>query len=366
MKRLIYCLVLTTSINGNLFAQATKTPSGADKTFELAPVHIGQRFLIDLGKGNKMQVELSIANGPENLPDMDSLLQAFIRDIVPLKDSLQDELATKRIDYVIDASQRKKIRLLLSPPKGSSFVVDKGELAALKLEQDTVNFIGTYIPPVKNKFLKPGYNYRVSLFINRLSELPALAGTLNDKIENLKRNEYEKWHSDNNGTWHPKKDHTISAAQAGGHVQGTGDYLASFISVNIQNYKNYFVPSFSLGLKVVAPGLLKGEIGLYWEPQFLFQNNLGKLQTFRNDFLTLTVGQRFLRDGEPDYPPALFTSISLGYLIRRQGEFYDKSTFRLGFGSKRIWGGKTDIEPILYFHDIFNNTTPGIRITQHF
>ena len=366
MKKIVYCLVLLASIHGNLCAQNARTPSGADKTFELAPVNLNQRFLIDLGKGNKMQVDLSGATYIQNLPDMDSLLRVFIHDIEPLKDSLQDELTTKRIDYVTGPSERKKIRLQQFKPAGSSFVIDKGELAALKLEQDTVNFIGTYVPKIKEKFLKPGYNYRVSIFINRISELPALAGTLNDKMESLKRNEDAKWRSGADGIWHSKNDHSISAKQPGGHIQGAGDYLFSNFSINIQNYKNYFVPSFSLGIKIIAPMLLKANIGIYWEPQFLFQNNLGKLQSFRNDFLTVTIDQKFLRTNDPFYSPALFTNISLGYLIRRQGEFYDKNTFRLGFGGKDIWGGKTTIEPILYFHDIFKTTTPGLRIIQHF
>src|SRR5258707_1519441 len=96
MKRIMYCLVLLTSINGTVFAQ--------DLVFDLHPNNLSTRFLIDLGKGNKMQVELSFMNFPVNLPDMDSLLQLCIRDIEPLKDSLQDELTTKCIDYITENS----------------------------------------------------------------------------------------------------------------------------------------------------------------------------------------------------------------------------------------------------------------------
>jgi hypothetical protein len=354
------------SISVHLHAQHAKTRNNTDKTFEMPAGNVQARLLIDLGNGNKMQLECNNYYLLDNMPDMDSILQLFIHDIEPLKDSLKDELSTKRIDYVIEPSGRMKIRLQQFSPKGSSFVTDKGELAALKLEPDTINFLGTRALKVKTGMVKPGYNYRVSIYINRISELPGLAGKLDDKMERLKKSENAKWRSDKNEVWHPKSDPSISANAPDGHLAGTGDYLNSIFSVHLQNYKNYFVPSFSMGLNAVATNVLKCSIGLYWEPQFLFQNNSGKLQTYRNDFLTLVVGQRALKSIGSNQTLTIFGNISVGYLIRRKGEFYDKGTFRIGLDSRTILGGKVGIEPLFYFHDIFKNVTPGLRIKLNF
>jgi hypothetical protein len=58
--------------------------------------------------------------------------------------------------------------------------------------------------------------------------------------------------------------------------------------------------------------------------------------------------------------------ISIGYLIRRDGAYFDKHSLRLGMGRLSLFEGKTQIEPMLYFHDLFREVTPGIRWIQRF
>jgi hypothetical protein len=64
---------------------------------------------------------------------------------------------------------------------------------------------------------------------------------------------------------------------------------------------------------------------------FFFANNSqGRLKTIRNDFLTLTWGQGFVQDNEPRKESHLLFIMSLAYLIKREGEYFEKNTFRLG------------------------------------
>lgn len=371
MKRIILLMMLSMSIKGTLFAQENATLSGTDKKFDRSPDDFTRRFLIDLGKGNKLQIELKDMADLDRLKNMDSILRVFLQDIEPLKDSLSDELTSKRIDYVTDSTGRKEMRFQQFHPKGSSFIMNKGDLAALKLEQDTVNLIGTVNFIAKYSFRKAfpdTRSYRVSFFVNQLNELPAiLAAGLNDKILSLQKNINSGWQPDKTGRLHLIKDPRISAKLPKGYFTGHGDYLTPDISVNIQNYKNYFVPSFSLGARVIiSNAIYKREIGLFWEPQFLFQNDQGKLKTFRNEFLALTFGQGPIRDHDPLKESSLQVIVSLGYLIRRDGEYFDKHTIRLGMGRLSLFEGKTQIEPILYFHDFFREVTPGIRLIQRF
>ena len=147
-----------------------------------------------------------------------------------------------------------------------------------------------------------------------------------------------------------------------------GDFFTLRFSVDAQNYKNYFVPAFSLGGGlIISHDEFKRDIGLLWEPNFFFAKNAqGNLQTFRNDFLTLTFGQGPVRDFSPLKESTFITVISFGYLIHRQGEFIDKRSFRIGAGNLSLFEGKTKIEPSFYFTDFFKHVTPSLRWIQSF
>ncbi len=129
MKKTISLLVLFLSITATLCAQTTNK---SDKAFEVpSDIIINRRFYINLDKGNKLEIALTDITDLERVANIDSLLQIFIKDITPLKDSISDPLTSKRIDYITDAQGRKKIRLQQFQPKGASFLINKGELASL-------------------------------------------------------------------------------------------------------------------------------------------------------------------------------------------------------------------------------------------
>jgi hypothetical protein len=331
-------------------------------------------FTVYLGWFNKMQIDYCHNTDLDRFANIDSLLRIFLQDIIPLKDSLADELSSKRIDYVTDESGRKKIRIQVFKPKGSSFLLQAGDVAALKLEQDTVNFMGTKLYTESATLLKPYTEiryYRLSLIVNQLSDLNdyVVAG-LNEKISAIKKNEKGRWIKDTQGRWHIKNgDQSIySNHQPRGYIAGTGDYLTSRWSVNIQNYKNLFVPSVSLGAAVVFNnGNIKRDIGLLWEPHFFFAKNAeGKLQTFRNDFVTLTYGQDGVKNNKRAKDASFLPIFSVGYLVKQKGNYFEKNTFRVGAGHVSLFNGKITIEPLFYFNNFFKGVTPGLRLMLNF
>ena len=355
---------------GNTFAQTAT--SNSDKIFDMPPGYPKQRFFVDLGKGNKMQIELASFEDLKFFYNIDSLVNEFLTDLEPLKDSLSNDLLSKRIDYTTDSLGRKKIRIQQFSPKGFSFVSKEGDIASLKLEQDTVNFIGIvhYIAKYSmRKAFADSRLYRLSFFLNNLQDLKTYVnGSLNEKISALKNNINSAWVTNRStGRVYLKAEPSISGRLTKGYVAG-GDYLNIRASVEVQNYKHYFVPSFTLGAGLILSNThFKREIVLSWDPNFLFANDTqGQLKTYRNDFLTLTWGQGFVRDNEPRKESPLLFIMSLGYLINRQGEYYDKNTFRLGAGRLSLFEGKTKIEPIMYFNNFFKGVTPGIRLIQSF
>lgn len=370
MKKTICFVMLTISITGTVFAQDNTTKT--DKAFDLLPNYPSRRFTIDLGKGNKMQIELVNMEDLNRFTNIDSLIRVFLTDIEPLKDSLGDELLSKRIDYVTDTVGRKKIRIQQFKQKGSTFLVTEGDVASLKLEQDTIHFMGSvsYIAKYNlRKAFTATRHYRLSFFLNNLSDLALYAdGSLNKKIAALQENIHSTWVTTNKakGTY-LKAGPFITAKRPKGLVGG-GDFVNFRVSVDLQNYKQYFVPSFSLGVGIIqSTSHFKRDIVLSWDPHFFFARNAqNKLKTFRNDFLTLTWGQGLVQDNNPRKESHLLFIMSLGYLIKREGDYFDKNTFRIGAGRLSLFGGKTKFEPVMYFNNFFKGATPGLRWIQSF
>jgi hypothetical protein len=56
----------------------------------------------------------------------------------------------------------------------------------------------------------------------------------------------------------------------------------------------------------------------------------------------------------------------VSYLIHREGEFYEKNTFRFGTGGVSFLNDKLNLEPVIYFHDLFRGVTPGLRLQMAF
>jgi hypothetical protein len=368
MKKTICLLMVVTSITANLFAQHTD-----DKFFELSDNMLFTRsFYIDLGNGNKMNIDLSDISDLERIGNIDSLLKVFSNDISFLKDSISSPLTTKRVDYITDALNRKKIRFQQYQPKSSSFVIDKGETSILRTGQDTINIIGVVNnppkPTTKLSAHAPRY-FHLVFYLNNIQELAEyMNGILQQKFATLQANVKSKWSVVlGTGSWYMKKDSTITADAPAGYKPGTSnDQVVGWYTANLQNYKNYFVPSFNIGLKIMivnSARTFKWEPGLTWEPNFMFaKDSSGTLKTYRNDFLTLMYEQGGMKDHNAFKGFSYSTAFSLGYLVSRKGDFFDKNTFRLGAGRIQLY--KTSLEPILYFNNFFKGVTPGIRITQ--
>lgn len=357
--------MLLLGIPVTLFAQSD------DRTFEV-PGHIifNRKFTINLDNKNSFVIRLSDINDLQKLGNVDSLLQVFLNDMTPLKDSMGNEFNAKRIDYVTDAQNRKKIRLLQYPVKGSSFLIDRGGLAALRTVQDTIHLIGILPNPPKpsdrTSLQNPRY-YHFSFYLNDWSEIRNyLDGQLNAKITTLRTNVNEKWVR----VWGARQlqaDKTITATRARGYAAG-GDFLAGYITVNAQNYKYYFVPSFSLGIRATLTNKersFKWVPGVLWEPHFFFgEDAQGKLKTYRNDFVTIVYAQGGTKDHDPRKEFAFSAHFSFCYLVHRSGNFFDDNSFRLGAGQVQL--RKTTIEPAMYFSNLFKHVSPTIKISQSF
>ncbi len=321
------------------------------------------KFLLNLGKDNKAQLDLKDHDQLKRLPNIDSLLQRFLQDMKPFQDSFKDPLTIKRVEYKIDSSGRREVRIWQGPsPAGSSYVLNKGDLSALKMEQDTVCLLAS--------------NYRLVLLLNQYTELPDLLnGRIDVMIQELKESKKDEdwvYRPSDNGL-HLKADEAISAQRIWGDVPRPQDQLEINGAVSIQNYRNYFVPSFCIGATAIINNQVwkrhnshfKYAIGAFWEPMFLFSNASGTMKAYRNDFVTLYFAYGN-KDKSVEKKSPFINSFSLSYLVGSRGGFYADHTFRLGIDEIVLFKNNTRIMPVVYFNDFFKGVSPGLRLTQLF
>jgi hypothetical protein len=193
---------------------------------------------------------------------------------------------------------------------------------------------------------------RLTIVVNRYSELESWIATgLNSKMDELEAG---------------KKDPSITMKKDSVYSEASNNDFLEFTSiVSLQNFKNYLTPSIDLG---VAIGLHKKDFvhvyGLYWEPLFLFGTDArGRPQTYRNDLLVFYYAfdvAGTIKD--PLTPVGLNTNISLGYFIRRSGDFFEKDSWRLTAGEVRFMRNRILLQPCIYFNNLFKNVTPGLRL----
>jgi len=347
--------LLLLSITGTVCAQDSTYQQlpPEEKIFTLPPLSIRRTYHADLGKGNKFQLEIGDPADVGHLQNIDSLLMVFLSDLKAFHDSLSDPLSVKRIDYLVESSGRKKLRLRQFRPAASSFLLDGKGPAQLRLRQDTI-----YILLISAHGTTTRYD-RFGFFINSYDELESLVTSgLNEKVKLMK--DGGKWR---NRLGHYATSETDPSVTEEPYIK---DQLRLDIFMNAQNYKNYFVPSVGLGATIsLVRGFNVHDFGAYWEPNFFFSTNTqGHPETFRNDFIVFHYAyDRSDNKHKPSKETGLYTNISIGYLIKREGEYFDRHTFRLSVGDMELKGGKILLQPLIYFNDFFRGVTPGLRLS---
>jgi hypothetical protein len=369
MLKTIVLLGLWLSIIGIAHAQTKEKPavSPDDQLFELSPGTTAARFWVDLGKGNLLRLELSRRDDLARFENIDSLLLTFLADMKAFSDSLGDPLTGKRIDYLMDTTGVKKMRIRQTRLTGNTYLLEGGEPALLRVQQDTI-FILLPAPAAGkpgNKAAESVYD-RLGLFLNRYDDLPNyITAGLNAKLRSMETNRkiYMDWVRERGKDRALlKADHSISS-----DIRPESRRLLSLrYSISFQNYKNYFNPSFNLGTTIGTGHNDKwNSFSADWEPTFIFSPDArGRLQTYRNDFLV--IGYANTRPKQPTPSGVGFLvdiDFSLGYLIGRQGNYFEKHTFRICAGNIKLASGKIRIQPCMYFNDLFRGVTPGLRIT---
>ncbi|MEO6671088.1 MAG: hypothetical protein ABIN36_16520, partial [Ferruginibacter sp.] len=354
MKKIIFVLALYTGAAISTHAQYSNK---IQDPFDVSPENFKRQYFFELGNGNRAEIKLTEISNLDYLKNVDSLLEVVVKDLMPLRDSFADPLASRRIQYMMDAPGLVKIRIQNFPgPASSDYIKSDGVIASLKITQDSLFITGRVRGKPASAFfpLKPAYDYyRICFYLNDINDLAGyMDGRLNEKVARLHDNLDKRWIY-KKGKVQTSRDSTITAMANRGRIGGGDLYIVRF-SVDAQNYKYRFVPSATIsGAIVSSRNLTRREFAIGTEFHFLFSNDIaGKTHSYPNLFITVSYGSTKI---DPKAMRSAYASvnllryISLAYLVDRKGEFYDKHSFKIGIGRFSLFGGSTRVEPGFYF-----------------
>ncbi len=315
-------------------------------------------FQVELKEGEEMKVELSSADQLNVLPNPDSLIRLLHKALADLDDTLTTNLYPVHIYYIAGDSADAVIRVKKWPLLNQQFIIVNGEVSRFKDVQDTVVIEG---------WTAPEKLYRFTFYLNFIGNLKNYTDSwLQEQMATLKENM--------DGAWVNAKTHYylkgapgITAPAPSGKPVNKRMLLIR-PSIDIQNYREAFIPSISLGLTVARNHAGKYyEYGISSEVHFRFGNDMdGNSRTYINSFITAHFGKGW--STESGFAPnRLFPYVSLSYSPNNKGNVYrEDHTFRLGVGRFFLGNKTTKIEPGIYVDGAFKSATPSLRLVQAF
>jgi len=330
----------------------------------------------------RVTLELLDIKQLDYLPNLDSILSVAKANLVAIADSLKEDGINRRVDYVTIAN-RAQIRIVNHDNLPKQYMINKGELSELKVEQDTLRIraftkltdTGSLQYPSKKK---KAYLYNQPFFItievNNITDINNFDPTiLQQCINRLKQDlttEYVAkanpsdaytavFNMQTNKMVNPTKIKWLKYT-----ADGYYDEFVPNIYAGMEFARGNFIPSISVGLRYTISGGRFGTKRLYamWEPHFLFSRDASnKLVTDRNDFITL----RYLIIWKGKKEGFDFVdNVSLGYLVNRNGNWFEPGTWKLGIPGVR--SGWLQLEPEFFFNGFLKNFSPSLRLTIHF
>jgi len=388
MKHLSLVAVFLT-VMGPLCAQtANGDPyNSADRTSLLfnnpAPGKLPVKFHYYFPRGNQLVVEMSNPLQAGRIPDIDSVIRAAWQLLQPFADSLQDQLASRRVD-VVSSRTETTIRLLTYPQRETVFRLRGTDTAQVKVEMDTLRIVMQVpvgIPDaLRRKAEKLGQEVPVSwtqplvllLLLNQLPDMNRLSTadlfwvqqSLKTATDSLRR---RKNGSFSRHTLHFNVDRRQQRPSQVRYYSHRSAPLPA-LETGLQFARGSFVPSAGVGLMLEWRPKPRPDADrtintyrLLWEPLFFFGRSAdGKTTLDRNDFVTFKYSGRD-EDPKNDRKWRYYETVSIGYQIRHRGPWLQPRTIKVGLPGVETW--RFRLEPEFLFNDLFRNFSPSLKAT---
>jgi hypothetical protein len=143
---------------------------------------------------------------------------------------------------------------------------------------------------------------------------------------------------------------------------------APFVQISAQNIRNLFGSSAGVGIDFYKfdNNYREKHLQLFWEPYFFFEkNSASKTVLMRNDFVTLQY--RDIREVKPyreRQTIKYYQQFILSFLLHKDGDYFEKNTFRIGFPG--FQHRNVSLVPEFIFHDFFKQFFPGLKLSLYF
>lgn len=378
MKKMLF-LCLSTGISTIMLAQSpvwnyNPGTTKSSQTFNTYPNSLlRHRFVIELDKGNSVTIQVHNKDHFLKIMNADSIIQLVTTSLLPLKDSLSaNELANRRIDFMTDAGGTIKIRTHIYNPAVNHYVIQKNELAALKIEQDTI-IISGYIKGEPERLSFQGtyavFPYRITFLLNNYEQLNNYFNSgLTAIMEQIRSewNLYKPWSADANRRFNLYGYYSTSDPSRNRRLKNTRNNeqfrtsIAPYVHIAIQGINGRFSPSLGAGIEyIAAQGRSESHYQLFWEPYFYFDHSEGKNKLVRNDFITFQ-HTNATYDANDRQQIRYSQILSAGYLIRHKGSYFEKNTFKFGLPGMRY--RDVFLHPEFVFNNLFKNFQPSLKL----
>jgi hypothetical protein len=392
MKKLILMTALIAiSLQGSLYAQSSHiakrmSKSKTELTFNANVGLLNLRDFVTLKEG-RMILELSDVSDYESFRNLDSLLALFMKDIAFYKDSLDaDATGHVRIDYALCQEYSfKKIRFKNYAADGSVFLNQAGELAKLKMEQDTIRIlIQKAKPGLGSRRAAPcsiPYTIQATFLLNNYKDINKI---ISDKV--LKRivdtleKESQMKRVVNNVYSNPLSIiYNPYFSGKGGFMKYSALLKSEYDNPGSYRKRNTFTVNVNVGAGLVRSVLAPmAEIGMQFTkyqirdnikdydyirisiaPYYFFDKDAqGNYLVNDNWFLNASTGTKYARNEDEWFGKNL--TFGIGYLLIQKGGYFKNTTFK-AFTDIEIMRGLT-IVPELYFTNNFKQIFPGFTL----
>jgi hypothetical protein len=403
MKKFILSFALMVGA-GATFAQLSKPVAGYVEhhrsaiMFDFPTRHVNIRDIARLKNPSEaVMFELHSVRDYSRLKGLSLLLKQFDTDIQFYKDSLANlGSGNVRIDYAIwvdstvaGLDDRAEIRFKKYAPDGDMYYTKRGEVARLKIAQDTINFIIRTTDTTKTGTTMLGPTLHVSFFLNNYADLDKIAqdGEMLDQIvdtfRSTKKNSTvnDPYKFPSSSIYRPyAKGHQYRFQRYNGilDLKGFGDNnakpmewsdkLTLTLNMGTGLIRNTFTPMAEASISIYSMRAAfhskdadKHEINNYASlgisPYFFFDRAAdGKFYIKDNWFTNFEIGtaSNFMGINSP-----LLTG-GIGYLTFRKGDYFRGTTMK-AFISVKMKNSIT-ICPEVIFTNNFKQIFPGFTI----
>lgn len=321
-------------------------------------------FVNNQNKAVKVSFEMYSIHQLNNLPNLDSILNEAKQYLSYFVDSFKNDAIVRSVDYLVVPKMAPQFRINNNNYNSTNFTLKNNELVELKVNSDTLriklytrnnlNAYKIYSPEGLAKG-EQNFPFYINIIVNNLVDIKSLPDTtLANCITRIRKDvdHYLNEKSEVNYFAHfnavyNMKNGIVTPLGTNKSIRGT--YLGQHNQLEIgTNYGFRFLSG--APVTHVAVGLLlrnrQTVYSLSYEINCFFsKDNLNRMTISQNNFLSIGIVKSQKNKNLNEFH--LMSTLSIGKLMHRGGDWLPANTFRIGMPSVAF--GYLHFQPELYF-----------------